>query len=150
MWTFSLWITIKKHSTLGKFRIGVFFSFNYGIGLKEREENNYLYTPFLIWMIVHLPFPSGTESMAAWTEVKSPLPLISTLIVWLAPIFFVKRGESNTVVLRLGDLLCAAWDAGMEMETMTRKAMWMAWRNGEDMVSRRSRSWIVWIWKGSL
>lgn len=35
--------------------------------------------------------------MASWTDVKSPSPLISTLIVRLVPIFCVNRGESITV-----------------------------------------------------
>lgn len=42
-------------------------------------------------------FPLGTELMASWTDVKSPLPLRSTLIVILVPIFSVNRGESMTV-----------------------------------------------------
>ena len=35
--------------------------------------------------------------MASWTDVKSPSPLISTLIVRLVPIFCVNKGESITV-----------------------------------------------------
>jgi len=35
--------------------------------------------------------------MASWTDVKSPSPLISTLIVRLVPILCVNRGESITV-----------------------------------------------------
>ena len=35
--------------------------------------------------------------MAAWTDLKSPLPLISTLIVRLIPNLCVNKGESMTV-----------------------------------------------------
>jgi len=47
--------------------------------------------------MTQLEFPSGIESMAACTDLKSPFPLISTLIVRLVPTFCVNIGESMTV-----------------------------------------------------
>lgn len=47
--------------------------------------------------MTHLEFPSGMESMAAWIDLNSPLPLISTLMVRLIPNFSVNKGESTTV-----------------------------------------------------
>jgi len=47
--------------------------------------------------MTHLELSSGMESMASWTLLKSPLPLISTLIVRLIPNFSVNIGESATV-----------------------------------------------------
>lgn len=56
----------------------------------------YLYTPFLTWTMTQPGFPSGMESIAAWTDLKSPFPLISTLMVRLIPNFCVNKGESMT------------------------------------------------------
>lgn len=47
--------------------------------------------------MTQLEFPSGMESMAACTDLNSPLPLISTLIVRLIPNLCVNKGESMTV-----------------------------------------------------
>jgi hypothetical protein len=87
-------------------------------------------------MITHWEFPSGTESMAAWTDLKSPSPLISTLMVRLVPIFSVNKGELMTV------WASKAWTRAGKVIEMTE--MMIAKAMEEDMMAelRDTKIWL--------
>lgn len=63
--------------------------------------------------------------MASWTDVNSPSPLISTLIVRLVPIFWVNKGESITVFA----VKPSTWpEKEMAVTKMIAKATWIPLR----------------------